>query len=82
MPRLDWIGKDKVVNHHLEVPYRVLDRVYSFDESARNVRDALHRADELMYEDKRAYYREHPERRRSTSKDSFHLELEEEAQGA
>ena len=55
---------------------------YSFDESARNVRDALHRADELMYEDKRAYYREHPERRRSTSKDSFHLELEEEAQGA
>jgi DNA modification methylase len=31
MPILDWIGKDKVVNHHLEVPYRVLDRKYSFD---------------------------------------------------
>ena len=29
MPTLDWIGKDKVVNHHLDVPYRVLERVYS-----------------------------------------------------
>ena len=25
MPTLEWIGKDKVVNHHLEVPYRVLE---------------------------------------------------------
>lgn len=39
MPRLDWIGKDKVVNHHLEVPYRVLDRVYSFDESGQHDTD-------------------------------------------
>lgn len=33
MPTLDWIGKDKVVNHHLDVPYHVLERKYSFDES-------------------------------------------------
>lgn len=26
MPTLEWIGKDKVVNHHQEVPYRVLER--------------------------------------------------------
>lgn len=39
MPRLDWIGKDKVVNHHLEVPYRVLDRVYSFDERGQHDTD-------------------------------------------
>lgn len=32
MPTLDWIGKDKVINHHSEVPYRVLERVYSYDE--------------------------------------------------
>lgn len=31
MPTLDWIGKNKVVNHHLEVPYHVLDRIYSYD---------------------------------------------------
>jgi hypothetical protein len=24
MPTLDWIGKDKVINHHNDVPYRVL----------------------------------------------------------
>ena len=32
MPTLDWIGKDKVINHHSEVPYRVLEREYSYDE--------------------------------------------------
>ena len=31
MPTLEWIGKDKVINHHQEVPYRVLERRYSFD---------------------------------------------------
>lgn len=30
MPTLDWIGKDKVVNHHQEVPYRVLEHQYGF----------------------------------------------------
>ena len=27
MPTLNWMGKDKVVNHHRDVPYRVLERV-------------------------------------------------------
>lgn len=36
MPTLEWIGKDKVVNHHLEVPYRVLERQYSYDESGQH----------------------------------------------
>lgn len=30
MPTLHWIGKDKVVNHYQEVPYRVLDQKYGF----------------------------------------------------
>ena len=30
MPTLDWIGKNKVINHHQEVPYRVLERRYSY----------------------------------------------------
>ena len=30
MPVLQWIGKDKVINHHLDVPFHVLDRKYSF----------------------------------------------------
>lgn len=30
MPTLNWIGKDKVVNHHQEVPYKILELKYSF----------------------------------------------------
>jgi len=39
MPTLEWIGKDKVVNHHLDVPYRVLDRIYSYDEAGQHTED-------------------------------------------
>jgi len=31
MPTLHWIGKDKVINHHMEVPYKVLEHSYGFD---------------------------------------------------
>lgn len=31
MPTLHWIGKDKVVNHHRDVPFRVLEHQYGFD---------------------------------------------------
>lgn len=30
MPTLEWIGKDKVINHHMEVPYRVLEHKYTY----------------------------------------------------
>lgn len=39
MPTLNWIGKDKVVNHHLEVPFQVLARQYSFDENGQHKED-------------------------------------------
>lgn len=39
MPTLDWIGKDKVINHHQDVPYRVLERQYSFDEQGQHTED-------------------------------------------
>ena len=31
MPTLEWIGKDKVVNHHQQVPYRVLEQKYTYN---------------------------------------------------
>lgn len=31
MPTLKWIGKDKVINHHMDVPYKVLEHSYGFD---------------------------------------------------
>lgn len=30
MPTLHWVGKNKVVNHHHDVPFRLLDKKYSF----------------------------------------------------
>lgn len=30
MPTLHWIGKDKVVNHHTEVPFRVFEHKYGY----------------------------------------------------
>jgi adenine-specific DNA-methyltransferase len=39
MPTLEWIGKSKVVNHHQEVPLRVLERQYSFDEMGKHTED-------------------------------------------
>ncbi|MBE6724069.1 MAG: site-specific DNA-methyltransferase [Ruminococcaceae bacterium] len=31
MPTLEWIGKSKVINHHLDVPYRVLEEKYTYN---------------------------------------------------
>ena len=36
MPTLEWIGKNKVVNHHLNVPYCVLERKYSYGEDGQH----------------------------------------------
>ena len=41
MPTLEWIGKNKVINHHQEVPFRVLERRYSYDESGQHLLSAL-----------------------------------------
>lgn len=30
MPTIEWVGKDKVINHHQEVPFRVLDYQYTY----------------------------------------------------
>lgn len=39
MPTLEWIGKSKVVNHHQQVPFRVLERKYSYDENGQHDAD-------------------------------------------
>ena len=30
MPTLQWVGKNAVVNHHHDVPFRLLNKNYSF----------------------------------------------------
>ncbi len=39
MPTLEWIGKEKVINHHLDVPYHVLERQYSYDPEGQHAED-------------------------------------------
>lgn len=31
MPTLDWLGKERIITHHLEVPFHVLDHQYGFN---------------------------------------------------
>lgn len=35
MPTLNWIGKEKVINHHRDVPFRVLEHQYGFKGDAK-----------------------------------------------
>ncbi len=37
MPTLNWIGKDKVVNHHQNVPYRILEHKYGYTQSGEQL---------------------------------------------
>lgn len=39
MPTLERLCKDKVVNRHLDVPYRILERKYSFDAAGTRAED-------------------------------------------
>lgn len=39
MPELNWMGTDRVITHHLDVPYRVLERQYFFDETGQHEAD-------------------------------------------
>lgn len=39
MPTLHWIGKEKVINHHLDVPFRVLEHQYGFNEGEQQAEE-------------------------------------------
>ena len=36
MPTLNWIGKEKIINHHQEVPYKVLNHEYGFSDNEKS----------------------------------------------
>ncbi len=44
MPTLHWIGKEKVINHHMDVPFRVLEHKYTFNASTEKAPSPLERA--------------------------------------
>lgn len=49
MPTLDWIGKKKVVNHHLDVPFKVLENKYTYsaDNKATTSKNKIIHGDNL-----------------------------------
>lgn len=51
MPVLTWIGKDKVVNHHRDVPYRVLEHKYGFRAEDANDRTPTGSGNKIIHGD-------------------------------
>ncbi|WP_018341515.1 site-specific DNA-methyltransferase [Cytophaga aurantiaca] len=39
MPTLHWIGKEKVINHHMDVPYKVLEHSYGFKDAKQSAEE-------------------------------------------
>ena len=47
MPTLQWIGKEKVVNHHLDVPFRTLEKQYTYASEGHDVGNMIMHGDKL-----------------------------------
>src|SRR5690554_6239443 len=46
MPTLNWIGKDKVINHHQDVPYKILEHQYHYENGTQTNSSPLGRSGE------------------------------------
>ena len=51
MPTLNWIGKEKVINHHRDVPYRILEHKYSFDEKDGVTKETINSGNRIIHGD-------------------------------
>lgn len=51
MPTLNWIGKEKIVNHHRDVPYRVLEHKYGFRSYNVNDISETHSGNKIIHGD-------------------------------
>ncbi len=54
MPTLNWIGKDAVINHHNDVPFRVLERKYTWNadgSSAQQHASRVHSTNKIIHGD-------------------------------
>ncbi len=51
MPTLHWIGKDKVINHHREVPYKVLEHGYGFDSTKGKTKQPTSSGNKVLHGD-------------------------------
>lgn len=51
MPTLNWIGKDKVIRHHQDVPYRVLEHKYGFTADKGEQNKETQSGNKIIHED-------------------------------
>ena len=51
MPTLNWIGKDKVVNHHLDVPFYTLEHKYGFRADDETDKSETHSGNMIIHGD-------------------------------
>lgn len=49
MPTLSWIGKEKVVNHHTQVPFRVLDHLYGYDSRNPDIKEPTGSGNKIIH---------------------------------
>ena len=50
MPTLHWIGKDKVINHHLDVPFKTLEHTYGYDNGTQT-QEPTHSGNKIIHGD-------------------------------
>lgn len=54
MPTLNWIGKEQIINHHNDVPFRVLERKYTWNadgSSAQQHASRVHTTNKIIHGD-------------------------------
>ena len=51
MPTLNWIGKEKVINHHQEVPYRILEHTYGFSADKGEQKEPTNSGNKIIHGD-------------------------------
>ncbi len=51
MPTLNWIGKEKVVNHHRDVPFKVLEHIYGFTAEEGKSKDPVNSGNKIIHGD-------------------------------
>jgi len=51
MPTLHWIGKEKVVNHHRDVPFKVLEQQYGFSDTKGEQKTTTNSGNKIIHGD-------------------------------
>jgi DNA modification methylase len=51
MPTLNWIGKEKVINHHRDVPFRILEHKYGFNDTEGETQTPINSGNKIIHGD-------------------------------